>query len=81
MLAKTLSYIKIQKTGSDFIFLLVILSEAKMTDIEKIIKMLFPEIMKLIDTQKNSELEQKELDIAENPSIHTIKKGVENGRK
>ena len=33
-----------------------------MTDIEKIIKMLFPEIMKLIDTQKNSELEQKELD-------------------
>ena len=52
-----------------------------MTDIEKIIKMLFPEIMKLIDTQKNSELEQKELDIAENPSNHTIKKGVENGRK
>ena len=52
-----------------------------MTDIEKIIKMLFPEIMKLIDTQKNSEFEQKELDIAENPSIHTIKKGVENGRK
>lgn len=29
LLAKTLSYIKIQKTGSDFIFLLVILSEAK----------------------------------------------------
>ena len=52
-----------------------------MTDIEKIIKMLFPEIMKLIDTPKNSESEQKELAIVKNPSIHTIKKGVENGRK
>lgn len=52
-----------------------------MTDLEKIIKMLFPEIIKLIDTQKSPELEQKELDIVKNPSIHTVKKGVKNGRK
>ena len=52
-----------------------------MTDLEKIIKMLFPEIIKLIDTQKSPELEQKELDIVKNPSICVIQKGVENGRK
>ena len=52
-----------------------------MTDTKKIIKILLPEMLKLIDGQNSSELVQKELDNKENPSIRNVMKGAKNGRK
>jgi len=52
-----------------------------MTDTKKIIKILLPEILKLIDGQNSSELVQKGLDNKENPSIAVVKKGTKNGRR
>ena len=52
-----------------------------MTDTKKIIKILLPEILKLIDGQNSSELVQKGLDKIEIPSICVIKKGTRNGRR
>ncbi len=53
----------------------------KMTDTKKIIKILLPEMLKLIDGQNSSELVQKELDNKENTSIRIVMKGAKNGRK
>lgn len=52
-----------------------------MTDTKKIIKILRPEILKLIEGQNSSELVQKGLDNKENPSIAVVKKGTKNGRR
>ena len=52
-----------------------------MTDTKKIIKILLPEILKLIDGQNSSELVQKGLDNKENSSIAVVKKGTKNGRR
>lgn len=52
-----------------------------MTDTQKIIQLLLPDLLAWIDGQNCSELSQKGLDNKENPSIHIVKKGVENGRK
>ena len=52
-----------------------------MTETQKIIKLILPELLAWISGQNCSDLTQKELDNKENPSIHTVKKGVENGGK
>ncbi len=52
-----------------------------MTETQKIIKLILPELLAWITGQNCSKLTQKELDNKENPSIHTVKKGVENGGK
>lgn len=52
-----------------------------MTETQKIIKLILPELLAWIAGQNCSELTQKELDNKENPSIHTVKKEVENGGK
>lgn len=52
-----------------------------MTDTQKIIQLLLPDLLAWIDGQNCSELSQKGLDNKKNPSIHIVKKGVENGRK
>lgn len=52
-----------------------------MTDIQKIINILLPELIAQIKGENSSELLQKELDNKEIPSIHSSKKGVRNGRK
>lgn len=52
-----------------------------MTGTKKIIKILLPEMLKLIDGQNSSELVQKELDNKENTSIRIVMKGAKNGRK
>ena len=52
-----------------------------MTDIQKIIKILLPELLALIDGQNSSDLPQKGLDNKENPSIRIVMKGAKNGRK
>ncbi|MBR1649208.1 MAG: hypothetical protein IJ689_06405 [Alphaproteobacteria bacterium] len=52
-----------------------------MTDTKKIVKILLPELLKLIDGQNSSELVQKGLDNEENPSIRVVMKGAKNGRK
>jgi len=52
-----------------------------MTDTQKIIQLLLPDLLAWIDGQNCSELSQKGLDNKENPSIHLVKKGAENGRK
>ena len=52
-----------------------------MTDTKKIVKILLPELLKLIDWQNSSELVQKGLDNKENPSIRIVKKGTKNGRR
>ncbi len=49
-----------------------------MTEIQKIIELLLPELIALINGENSSELLQKELDNQENPSIHWSKKGVCN---
>ena len=48
---------------------------------KKIVKILLPEIIRLIDAQNSSETVQKGLDNKKNPSIHVVKKGARNGRK
>lgn len=50
-----------------------------MTDIQKIIDVLFPELIAQIDGENSSDLLQKLLDNKENPSIHSVTKGVYNG--
>ncbi len=49
-----------------------------MTDIQKIIKILLPELLALIDGQNSSDLLQKGLDNKRIKSIHIVEKGVEN---
>lgn len=50
-----------------------------MTEIQKIINLLLPELIAQIDKDNSSNLTQKGLDNKENPSIHMVKKGVYNG--
>ena len=52
-----------------------------MTDIQKIIKILLPELLALIDGQNSSDLPQKGLDNKRIKSIHIVEKGVENDWK
>ena len=52
-----------------------------MSDTQKIIILLLPDLLIWIEGQDNPELSQKELDNNEIKSIHIVKKGVENGRK
>ena len=47
-----------------------------MTDIQKIIQLLLPELLTLIDGKNSPDLPQKGLD---NKRIHIVEKGVENG--
>lgn len=47
-----------------------------MTDTQKIINILLPELIAQIDRENSSNLLQKELDNNEFPSIHCSKKGV-----
>lgn len=47
-----------------------------MTEIQKIINILLPELLAQIDGQNSSVILNKELDNQENPSIHRVKKGV-----
>lgn len=47
-----------------------------MTDTQKIIKILLPELIAQIDSEKGSDLSQKGLDNKAFPSIHCGKKGV-----
>lgn len=49
-----------------------------MTDIQKIIKILLPELLALIDGQNSSDLPRKGLDNKRIKSIHIVEKGVEN---
>lgn len=49
-----------------------------MTDIQKIIKILLPELLALIDGQNSSDLPQKGLDNKRIKSIHIVEKGVKN---
>jgi hypothetical protein len=49
-----------------------------MTDIQKIIKILLPELWAMVDGQNSSELPQKVLDNKRIKSIHIVAKGVEN---
>ena len=49
-----------------------------MTDIQKIIKILLPELLALIDGQNSSDLQQKGVDNKRIKSIHIVEKGVEN---
>ncbi|MBS5834382.1 MAG: hypothetical protein KIC51_04605 [Acetobacter sp.] len=49
-----------------------------MTDIQKIIKILLPELLALIDGQNSFDLLQKGLDNKRIKSIHIVEKGVEN---
>lgn len=50
-----------------------------MTDIQKIIQLLLPELLALIDGKNSSDLPQKGLDNKRIKSIHVVEKGVENG--
>lgn len=52
-----------------------------MTETQKIIKLILPELLAWITGQNCSELERNKLDKEKIPSIHTVKKGVENGGK
>ena len=51
----------------------------KMTDIQKIIQLLLPELLALIDGKNSPDLPQKGLDNKRIKSIHVVEKGVENG--
>lgn len=50
-----------------------------MTDIQKIIQLLLPELLTLIDGKNSPDLLQKGLDNKRIKSIHVVEKGVENG--
>lgn len=50
-----------------------------MTDIQKIIQLLLPELLTLIDEKNNPIFLKKELDNKKIKSIHVVEKGVENG--
>lgn len=50
-----------------------------MTDIQKIIQLLLPELLALIDGKNSPVLPQKGLDNKRIKSIHVVEKGVENG--
>lgn len=50
-----------------------------MTDIQKIIQLLLPELLALIDGKNSPDLLQKGLDNKRIKSIHVVGKGVENG--
>ncbi|MCM1323418.1 MAG: hypothetical protein NC218_04590 [Acetobacter sp.] len=52
-----------------------------MTDIQKIIDILLPELIAQIKGDNSSEIVQKGLDNKEIPSKHSAKKGVHNGGK
>ena len=49
-----------------------------MTDIQKIIQLLLPELLALIDGKNSPDLLQKGLDNKRIKSIHVVEKGVEN---
>ncbi len=52
-----------------------------MTDIQKIINLLLPELIAQINSENTSVIQKKGLDNKVNPSIHTVMKGNHNGRK
>lgn len=47
-----------------------------MTEIQKIIELLLPELLQQLDNENSSDLPQKGLDNNDFPSIHCVKKGV-----
>ena len=51
----------------------------KIKDIQKIIQLLLPELLALIDGKNSPDLLQKGLDNKRIKSIHVVEKGVENG--
>ena len=50
-----------------------------MTQVEKLIKIIMPEILRYLETQESGEIIQKRLDKIKNPSIHCDHENENNG--
>ncbi len=52
-----------------------------MTQVEKLIKIIMPDILRYLEMQESGEIIQKRLDKIKNPSIHCVDKTEEDGGK
>ena len=52
-----------------------------MTQVEKLIKIIMPDILRYLEMQESGEIIQKRLDKIKNPNIHRIDKTEEDGGK
>lgn len=52
-----------------------------MTQVEKLIKIIMPDILRYLEMQESGEIIQKRLDKIKNPSIHRVDKTEEDGGK